>query len=222
MEKITVLIADDHTLFREGVRFICESLGNFHVVGEARNGLEAVTLAETHSPDIVLMDIGMPEKDGVEACEEILRQNPETRVVILTMYHEDKHLFDAVKAGARGYLLKDTSGEKLVSGVKAVHEGEVLLPGEMAHKVLGEFRRLSREKPAAGDVEQLTPAEMDVLKLVARGEENRNIAATLQISEKTVSNRLSEIFSKLYVNNRTQATLVALRRGWVGLDPEES
>lgn len=222
MKKITVLIADDHTLFREGVRFICESLGNFRVIGEAHNGLEAIALAEAHSPDIILMDIGMPEKDGVEACNEILQRNPETRIIILTMYHEDKYLFDAVKAGAKGYLLKDTSGEKLVSGVKAVYDGEILLPGEMADKVLGEFRRLSRGNRAAEDVEQLTPAEMDVLKLVAKGEENRNIATTLQISKKTVSNRLSEIFSKLYVNNRTQAALVALRRGWVGLDPEGS
>lgn len=222
MEKLAVLIADDHTLFREGLRFICESLGDFHVVGEAENGRKAIELAKSHSPDIILMDISMPEVNGMQACNEIIMHNPSTKIIILTMYHEDNHLFDAIKAGARGFLLKDTSGEKLIAGVRAVHNGEILLPKDMAMKVLGEFRRLSQENVRSTDMEQLTPAEMNVLKLVAQGEENRSIAATLNVSEKTVSNRLSEIFAKLYVNNRTQAALVALRRGWVSLEPEES
>lgn len=221
MASATILIADDHTLFREGIRSICENLGRFIVKGEAKNGREAVEMAKSLKPDIVLMDINMPELDGVRATWEITRQSPEIRVIILTMFREDSHLFDALKAGAMGYILKDASSDKLLAGIRRVMDGEISLPPSMAVKVLDEFRHLARGEARKEEVEILTHGEMDVLKQVAKGVENKKIASFLDISEKTVSNRLSEIFSKLRVNNRTQAALLAIRRGWASLYPEE-
>jgi len=221
MASATILIADDHTLFREGIRSICENLGRFTVKGEAKNGREAIEMAKSLKPDIVLMDINMPELDGVRATWEITRHNPEIRVIILTMFREDSHLFDALKAGAMGYILKDASSDKLLAGIRRVMDGEISLPPRMAVKVLDEFRHLARGEARKEEVEILTQGEMDVLKQVAKGVENKKIASFLDISEKTVSNRLSEIFSKLRVNNRTQAALLAIRRGWASLYPEE-
>lgn len=221
MTAITILLADDHTLFREGVRAICEIIGNFKVLGEAGSGYEAVKLAGELSPDIVLMDINMPELSGVEAARQITKNNPSVKVIMLTIFRHDDHLFDAIKAGARGYILKDTSGEKLVEGIRSVYNGEATLPRRMAAKILDEFRLLSNADNRSGYTENLTQGEMEVLQLVAQGKGNRSIAAALSVSEKTVSNRLSEIFAKLHVNNRTQAALHAIRKGWADLWPEE-
>ena len=219
MSRIQVLIADDHRLFREGLRQICEIVGGFEVVGEAENGREAIDLARQLEPDVVLMDIQMPVLDGVQATRFIAEQNPAVGVIILTMYRQDHYVFEALKAGARGYLLKDTDGRALVDAVRAVYRGEALIDPGTAAKVLDEFRRLSQL--VSGDSETLTEGEMDVLRLVAVGEENRTIAEQLSIAESTVANRLREIYQKLHVNNRTQAALAALRRGWVKLGPEE-
>jgi len=221
MPRIRILIADDHRLFREGLRQICEIVGNFEVVAEASNGQEAVDLARQLQPDVILMDIQMPGMDGVQAARLLGEQVPQTKVMMLTMYRQDHHIFEAIKAGARGYLLKDTAGQTLINAVEAVHRGEALIDSGMAAKVLEEFRRLSQTSPAAGAGETLTEGEMDVLSLVAEGEENRAIAERLSISESTVANRLREIYQKLHVNNRTQAALTALRRGWVKLDTEK-
>jgi DNA-binding NarL/FixJ family response regulator len=220
MPPDTILIADDHTLFREGVRSICENLGNFQVIGEARNGHEAVSMAKDLKPDIILMDINMPKLDGVQATRQIIKNNPLSRVVMLTIFDEDNYLFDAIKAGARGYILKDTSSEKFLAGIRAVLDGEITLPKTMALKVFDEFRLISQGPRNPEDTNRLTPGEMDVLQGIAQGMENRNIALSLGISEKTVSNRLSEIFSKLRVSNRTQAALLAIRRGWASLYPD--
>ncbi len=219
MSHIRVLIADDHRLFREGLRQICEIVGGFEIVGEAENGQEAIDLAHQLKPDIVLMDIQMPVLDGVQATSFIAAQSPSVGVIILTMYRQDHYVFEALKAGARGYLLKDTDGRALVDAVRAVHRGEALIDPGTAAKVLEEFRRLSQLVP--GDSETLTEGEMNVLRLVAVGEENKAIAEQLHIAESTVANRLREIYQKLHVNNRTQAALAALRRGWVQLEPEE-
>ncbi len=219
MSHIRVLIADDHRLFREGLRQICELVGGFEIVGEAENGQEAIDLAHQLKPDIVLMDIQMPVLDGVQATSFIAAQSPSVGVIILTMYRQDHYVFEALKAGARGYLLKDTDGRALVDAVRAVHRGEALIDPGTAAKVLEEFRRLSQLVP--GDSETLTEGEMAVLRLVAVGEENKAIAEQLHIAESTVANRLREIYQKLHVNNRTQAALAALRRGWVQLEPEE-
>lgn len=220
MTTIRVLIADDHRLFRLGLRQACESAGDFEVVGEAENGQEAVELAHRCRPDVILMDIQMPVLDGVEATHCILENDPSVRVIMLTIYRRDRYVFEAIKAGARGYLLKDVDERELLEAVRAVHRGEALINPGLATKLLDEFRRLSQVAAEAGDAERLTQGEMAVLCLVARGASNREITARLHLAESTVSNRLSNIYQKLHVNSRTQAVLLALRRGWAKLEPE--
>jgi DNA-binding NarL/FixJ family response regulator len=220
MSKIRVLLADDHTLFRQGLRQICEIKGGFEVVGEAANGEAAARLAGALQPDVILIDINMPVLDGIEATARIVEANPDARVIVLTMYRQDHYVFDAIKAGARGYLLKNADAEELVTGVREVHQGRALIDTHIAARVLDEFRRLRRGDSPAGDMMELTSGEMDMLRLVAAGDDNQAIAAQLNVSAQTVANRLGIIYQKLQVNNRTQAALVALRRGWVELDPE--
>ncbi len=219
LSSIRVLIADDHRLFRQGLRQICETVGHLEVVGEAENGREAVELARQLQPDVILMDIQMPVVDGVEATRLITAEIPAVRVIILTMYKQDRYVFEAIKAGARGYLLKDVDEQELVDAVRAVHRGEALIDPGLATRLLEEFRRLSRgEGPRE---EELTDGEMQVLRLVAQGLDNKAIARRLNLAERTVINRLSEIYQKLHVASRTQAALEALRRGWATLDREE-
>lgn len=215
MTPIRILIADDHRLFRQGLRQICEILGKFEVVGEAENGQEAVELTRQLKPDVVLIDIQMPILDGVKATQLITAENPDVKVLVLTMYRQDSYVFEAVKAGARGYLLKDIDELKFVDAVEAVQRGEAIIDPILATRLLNEFRRLSLE---ALDVEQPTQSEMEVLRLVARGMDNKTIAVQLGLSERTVGNRLSELYQKLHVASRTQAALLALRRGWATLD----
>ena len=221
MSTIRLVLADDHRLFRQGLRQICETVGGFEVVGEAENGQEAVDLVYELEPDVILMDINMPVLDGVQATTLITESGLAARVVILTMHQQDRYVFEAVKAGARGYLLKDADGEELVAAVRAVYGGEALIDPTLATKLLDEFRRLSQGPSKAEDLGKLTGAEMEVLQFVAQGKDNKTIAKDLAISEKTVANRLLEIYQKLQVRNRTQAALVALRRGWAPLLPEE-
>jgi NarL family two-component system response regulator LiaR len=209
-----LLLADDHKLFRQGLRQMLETKGGFTVVAEAENGQQAVELARARKPDVILMDIQMPGLDGVQATHQIVEHDSVVRVIILTMYRQDSHVFEAIKAGARGYLLKDTDWQELLLAVHAVLRGEALINPALASRVLEEFRRLHN----GNEVEALTVGEMDVLRLVAHGQENDVIASQLALSEKTVSNRLSDIYRKLRVNNRTQAALYALRHGWTNLD----
>jgi len=191
------------------------------VVGEAENGEQAVHLARRLKPDVVLMDIQMPILDGVQATHIITESNPVVRVIILTMYRQDQYVFEAIKAGACGYLLKDIDEHELVEAIQAVHRGEALVDPSLAARLLDEFRRLSAVSNTAEPIETLTEGEMQVLRLVAQGEDNKTIAERLCLSERTVANRLSEIYNKLHVNSRTQAALVALRRGWVPLEHNE-
>jgi len=221
MPPIRVLIADDHRLFRQGLRQICETVGGFEVVGEAENGQVAVDLARQLKPDVILMDINMPVLDGVQATSFIAENTPAVRVIILTMYRQDRYVFEAIKAGARGYLLKDIDEEELVKAVRVVHQGEALIDPGLAAKLLNEFRRMGTATPETEPAERLTQAEMDVLRLVAQGEDNKTIAEQLSLTERTVANRLSDVYQKLHVNNRTQAALFALRRGWAQLDRDE-
>lgn len=218
MSPIRVLIADDHRLFRQGLRYVCQA-GGIEVVGEAENGWEAVRLTRELQPDVVLMDIRMPELDGVEATRLIIRRHPNVRIIILTMYREDRYVLEAIKAGAYGYLLKDVDEKDLVEAIHAVHRGDALINPSLAARLLDEFRRLSQMEPPESPRE-LTEGEMQVLRLVAQGADNRTVAERLALSERTVANRLSEIYRKLRVSNRTQAVLVALRRGWVSLEEE--
>lgn len=218
MSSIRVLLADDHRIVLQGLRHVCELAGGFTVVGEAEDGRTAVELARQLQPDVILMDIHMPILDGVQATNLIVQDNPAARVIILTMYREDHYVFEAIKAGARGYLLKDIDEQDLVDAIRAVHRGDALIDPSMATRLLEEFRRLSQTAAPAEETENLTAAEMEVLRLVAQGADNKAIADRLALSERTVANRLSSIYEKLHVNNRTQAALHALRRGWTTLE----
>jgi NarL family two-component system response regulator LiaR len=221
MPPIRVLLADDHTLFRQGVRQICEIKGGFEVVGEAEDGQAAVRLAAELGPDVILMDISMPALDGIQATTQILKENARACIIVLSMYQQDHHVFDAVKAGAKGYLRKNVDAQVLVEAVRAAHRGEALVDPLIASRVLDEFRRLSQAAGEAAEIEQLSEAEMEVLSLVAEGADNQAIADRLNLSVQTIANRLRSIYQKLQVNNRTQAALFAVRRGWVRLYPDE-
>jgi DNA-binding NarL/FixJ family response regulator len=216
MSPIRILIADDHTVVRQGLRLLCEGLGGFTVVAEAENGSQAVTLARTMQPDVILMDIIMPDVDGVEATRQIVRENPAARIIVLTMYRQEQYMLDAIRAGARGYLLKTVDSEKLIAAIEAVHRGDYLIDPIIAARVLSELHLA--KPPQAPRVEPLTESEMAVLRLVAQGVDNQDIAQALNYSVYTVANRLRTIYEKLHVTSRTQAALYALRQGWVTLD----
>lgn len=211
---IRLLLCDDHAMFRQGLRSILETEEGVRVIGEAATGREAVRYALTTYPDVIVMDIQMPELDGVAATKTILEEFPEAKVIILTMYRQDRYVFEAIKAGARGYLLKDAGADDLISAIRRVADGEILLRAELAASILDEFRR-AKEVPEHPEhrLSELTEREATILRLLARGASNAEIAQDLGVSEKTVRNRLSEIFSKLRLNNRTQAALYALREG---------
>lgn len=218
---IRILIADDHRLFRQGLCHVFEGCKEINVVGEAENGRQAVGLACRLKPDIVLMDINMPVLDGVQATYLITEANPDSRVIILTMYRQDQYVFEAIKAGARGYLLKDIDEHQLIEAIFAVQRGEALIDPALAARLLDEFRHLSSQINVQSSLEDLNDGEMKVLRLVAQGVDNKNVADRLNLSEHTVANRLSEIYRKLHVNSRTQAALVALRKGWAKLEDEQ-
>lgn len=217
-DSISILIADDHTMFRQGLREILERKGGFQVVGEVSNGTDAVRVATETRPAVALLDISMPGITGIEAARQISAATPETRTVILTMHRDERTMLEALRAGANAYLLKDADAGELIAAIRAVHRGEAALAGSAAARVL-ELLRRGEGGEAAPDV--LTPRERDILALVARGDDNRAIALKLNLSEKTVGNRLSEVFQKLGVSNRTQAAIVAVQRGLVPPPPVE-
>jgi DNA-binding NarL/FixJ family response regulator len=216
MSQIKVLIADDHTLMRQGLRQLCERLGRFTVVAEAENGHQAVALARVTHPDVILMDIVMPDMDGVAAIRQIISENPTARIIALTMYRQERYMLAAIRAGARGYLLKTVDAKELLDAIEAVHRGDYLIDPIIAARVLSELH-LTKAEPSSW-IEALTQSEMAVLRLVAQGVDNQGIAQTLNYSVYTVANRLRTIYEKLHVTNRTQAALHALRQGWVTLD----
>lgn len=215
MPPIRILIADDHTLVRQGLRQLCEGLGGFTVVAEAENGSVAVALARATKPDVILMDIVMPDVNGVEAIRQIMGETPAARIIALTMYRREGYMLEAIRAGARGYLLKTVDAGELIAAIEAVHRGEYLIDPIIAARVLSELHLTVPEPPG---VEPLTESEMAVLRLVAQGVENQDIAQALNYSVYTVANRLRTIYQKLHVTNRTQAALYALRQGWATLD----
>ncbi|WP_018467636.1 response regulator transcription factor [Calidithermus timidus] len=208
---IRILLADDHALFRQGLRSLLEAEADFRVIGEAKDGREALRHALEARPDIILMDIQMPGLDGVQATQEILREWPQAKVIMLTMYRQDAYVFEAVKTGARGYLLKDADAKELLEAIRRVQAGEVLLDAEMAEQIIQDFKSKHEAMPKSHA--ELSDREVQILKLVAQGYTNLEIASELSLSEKTVRNRLSDIFQKLHLNNRTQAALYALREG---------
>ena len=215
MPQVRILIADDHTLMRQGLCQLCERMGGFQVVAEAANGAQAVELARTARPDVTLMDIVMPDVNGPEAIRRIVREAPTARIIALTMYRQEQYMLDAIRSGARGYLLKTVDATELIAAIVAVHRGDYLIDAIIASRVLRELN-LAMQEPRR--VEPLTESEMAVIRLVARGVDNKDIARALHCSVYTVSNRLRAIYEKLYVSNRTQAALCALRQGWAVLD----
>lgn len=212
MSTTRLLLADDHRMFRQGLREVIERKTDYLVVGEAGTGREALAQVAALAPDIVLLDIQMPEMDGVAVAKELARTHPAVKIIMLTMYRQDQHLLDAIKAGARAYLLKDADADELIDVIGRVARGEAVLDPAMTLPVLDAFRRLSDQQE---DGEALTVREREILQLLAEGLDNRTIATRLYLSEKTVGNRLSEIFAKLGVTNRTQAALVAVERGLI-------
>jgi len=212
-ERIRVLVADDHALYRRGLEMVLSQEDDIEIVGEAGDGAEAIRRAEELLPDVVLMDIRMPRRSGIEACTAIKEIAPSTKIVILTISDEESDLYEAVRAGANGYLLKDVPGEEIADGIRAVAGGQSLISPSMASKLLSEFATMikkSEERPQL-PVPRLTDRELQVLKLVARGMANKEIAGELFISENTVKNHVRNILEKLQLHSRMEAVVYAVR-----------
>ncbi|MCG9966478.1 response regulator transcription factor [Pelotomaculum terephthalicicum JT] len=217
MKRIKVLITDDHTLIREGLRKILSTEEAIEVVGEAEDGQQAIEQAIKIKPDVILMDITMPKVNGIEATRIIKNKYPEIGIIALTIHDQEEYLFELIKAGASGYVLKDIRSDVLVQTIVGVARGESFIPPSMTTKIFAEFSRLSSRHAQDALPQGLTRREVDVLRLVAHGESNRNIAQKLYISEKTVKNHLTNIFQKLGVIDRTQAALLAVKNKIVDL-----
>ena len=217
MDAIRILIVDDHTVVRDGLSVMLGRVEDFAVVGEARNGAEAVEQALQLKPDVVLMDLRMPELDGVEAMRRIGAEATDVKFIVLTTFDTDEYIFDAIEAGAKGYLLKDASREDLFRAVRAVHGGESLIQPGVAARVLDRFAQLSRQATQAPDTEMLSERELEVIRQMSTGAANKEIAAALSISESTVKTHVANIFQKLEVNGRTEAVTKAMQKGIIKL-----
>lgn len=215
-DPIRILIADDHGLVREGMRALLDARPDMEVVGEAADGEEAVRRASLLKPDVILLDLVMPRKGGIEAIQEIKAEQAEARILVITSFSEDERVYRAVKAGALGYLLKDSSPQELVQAIHDVCAGKMSLHPDVALKLITEMNRPSDLPPTE---DPLTERELEVLKLVAKGWSNGEIAEELVISERTVGAHVSNILGKLHLANRTQAALYALRAGISDLNP---
>ena len=214
---VGILIVDDQSLFREGLRTLLSVQPDFEVVGEASNGEEALRQAVRNRPNVVLMDLRMPVMDGVTATQRLRETLPHCKVIVLTTFDDDEFVFDGLRAGAVGYLLKDVSSEKLFEAIRAADRGEYFLMPSITAKVMAEFSRLSRNSPVPSEAlaEPLSPREMEILRLVATGASNRDIADRLVIAEGTVKNHLTNILGKLNVKDRMQAVLKAREYGLI-------
>jgi DNA-binding NarL/FixJ family response regulator len=213
-EPIRALIVDDHALFRRGLEMVLAAEDDIELVGEASDGTEAVQKAGESLPDVVLMDIRMPRSSGIEACRAMKEVAPSSKIVMLTISDEEEDLFEAIRAGASGYLLKDIPLDEVAEVVRAVHGGQSLINPSMAAKLLTEFATLAKrdeERVEQVPAPKLTDREMQVLKLVARGMNNRDIAKELFISENTVKNHVRNILEKLQIHSRMEAVMIAVR-----------
>jgi len=213
-QTIRILIADDHPVVRKGLKALLNTEPGLEVVGEAADGEQAVTKASTLKPDVILMDLSMPRKDGVQAISEIRQEVPGVKILVLTSFAEDRRIIAAIEAGALGYLLKESSPRELVRAVRTVYRGDSSLHPTVAHKLIHSLQR-SSEGP---QTESLTVREIKVLRLIAEGLSNHDIAKKLFISEPTVRTHVSNILRKLHLDNRTQAALYALREGFASLE----
>ena len=213
---IRILLADDQALFREALRMLISSQSDLEIVGEASNGSEAIQLAESFHPNVVLMDLQMPVMNGVAATRHLHSQQPDCRVIALTTFDTDEYVFDCLRAGAVGYLLKDAPSETLFAAIRAAARGESFLQPSVTTRVLAEFTRLSDQPPVSSStlVEPLSDREREILRLITRGSSNREIAEALFITEGTVKNHVTNILSKLDVRDRTQAALKARELGF--------
>ena len=217
-EKIRVVLIDDHDLLRRGIKTMLESEGDIEVVGEGPDGTGAASLVEETSADVVLIDVIMPNKDGIEATREIKDVHPNVAVVVLSGHDEQRFVFDAVKAGASGYLLKNAELEEVVSTVRAVARGEMQLDPALASQVITEFEAY-RSADVSEAFQALTPRESEILELMSEGLPNKTIASRLSISERTVTTHVANIYSKLHVNNRVSAIQEAMRRRILNYNP---
>jgi len=223
-EVIRVLIVDDHALYRRGLLTVLGTEDGIEVVGEAADGIEAVDQAEETLPDVIVMDVSMPKRGGIDACRVIKQRVPSARILMLTSSDDEANLFEAVRAGANGYLLKDVPPEEVAAGIRGVFHGQSLLSPMMATKLLTEFAQISQREtvpaPTPGlELPRLTDRELEILKLVARGRLNREIATELFIAENTVRNHIRNILDKLQMHSRMEAAMYAVRQRLI--DPEE-
>lgn len=214
-KKIRVLVVDDHAIIRKGIRAVLELVPDIDLAGEAENGAQAVELEKELDPDVILMDLMMPEMDGIAAIKEIKKQRPSARILVLTNFAGEEMIFPAIKSGAVGYHLKDSSPEALIEAIRQVDQGVASLHPSIAKKVLDELHNAGKQRLSD---EPLTQREMEVLRRIAQGHENREIAEQLVISEATVRTHVSNILGKLHLASRTQAALYALREGLASLD----
>ncbi len=211
---IRIFITDDHAIVRSGIRALLATEPDIEVVGEAANGREAILGIQDHQPDVILMDLEMPQMDGIEAIQHIVAANPEARILVLTSFATDERVFPAIKAGALGYLLKHSGPEALVQAIRQVHQGESSLHPKIARKLIQEMAHPVEQLPT---VDSLTSREVEVLQCVAQGMSNQEIAGKLFISEATVRSHVTSILGKLHLASRTQAALYALREGYASL-----
>jgi DNA-binding NarL/FixJ family response regulator len=217
---LRILLVDDHVLFRKGVAALLATRQDLQVIGEAGDGLEAIEMARETLPDVILMDINMPRCDGLEAIRQIKREMPHVTIVMLTVSEDDKHLFDAIKGGAQGYLLKNLEPYQLYDLLTSISKGEAPLSGAIAAKIIKEFTRPNPGMANAPEIlDELTEREMMILQLVAEGKTNGEIASALVISENTVKIHVRNILEKLHLQNRIQAAVYAVRQGLVDDNP---
>lgn len=212
-----MLVVDDQELFRRGMTMLLGSEAGIEVVGEASNGAEGVELAKSVAPDVVLLDVRMPKQSGIEACVAIKETVPSAKIVMLTMSDEEADLYEAVKNGASGYLLKDSSIEEVAQGIRVVADGQSLISPSMAAKLIDEFKTMSKPDKVTGAALKLTERELDVLRLVAKGLSNRDVASRLAISENTVKNHVRNMLEKLQLHSRMEAVMYAVREKIVEL-----
>lgn len=210
---IRVAVVDDHHLFRKGVIGILQSSSDFEVVGEAENGREAVSLVQSTHPDVLIMDLSMPLMNGLEATRRIHELNLEVKILILTVNEEENSLFEAIKQGAQGYMIKTADPDELIHAVHSVAQGEAVVPGNLALRILSDFSKPNRPSTVGDAVEPLTAREIEVLRELGTGASNRDIAKRLFISENTVRNHVRNILDKLHISNRVEAATFAVREG---------